>query len=231
MKSAIAVAALVATSLSFAAILPATAQDAPAAPSTPPAASTPAPTPDTARPAHPMHQMHHRMMRRGGMQRGGGGLLAAACSAKGPAILQHLLDRSAKRLDLSADQQKLFDTFRTTALSAETTFSDSCKADMPAKGAGRADLPARLKAGLAVDQARITALTSVLPDFTAFYASLSADQQAKLPRMMRGMGQGGQQQWSQGQGQRQHGKWGHGQQGQHGQHTKPATPPAQPTTM
>jgi hypothetical protein len=223
MKSAIALAALVATSLSVAAILPVAAQDAPAAPPAPPAAST-APAPDTAQPSHHMRPMHHRSMQRNNNMRRGG-LLAAACSAKGPVILQRLLDRSAKRLDLTTDQQKLFDSFRTTALSAETTFSDSCKADMPQKGAARPDLPARLKAGLAVDQARVTALTSVLPDFTAFYASLSADQQAKLPRMMRGMGQGGQSQqhWRNGQ----HGKW---TPGQHGQHGKSAAP-AQPTTM
>jgi|GEM_PF-3269520 len=222
MRSAFAVAALVATSLSFAAILPAAAQNAPVAPSVPPAANA---APDSAAPMHHAHPGQRHMQRQHNNMRRGG-LLAAACSAKGPAILQRLLDRGARRLDLSADQQKLFDAFRTTALSAETTFSDSCKADMPQKGAARPDLPARLKAGLAIDQARVTALTSVLPDFTAFYTSLSADQQAKLPRMLR-MGQGGgqpQQHWSNGQ----RGQWGHGPRGQQ---TRPTPPPAQPTTM
>jgi hypothetical protein len=112
-------------------------------------------------------------------------MLALACSDKGAGALEKLLDRSARRLYLSAEQQQLFDAFRSKALTAETSFSDACKAARPDRSAGaRPDLLARMKAGLAIDQARLAALNEVLPDFEALYNSLSDQQKRHLtPRL------------------------------------------------
>ena len=188
MKSTIVIAALVVGALGVSSVVPTLAQDAPNPPAPPavaPAAPPAATTPDaTSKPTH-------RFMRRGGgmggMNRGGDRLIALACSNKGAEVLQRVLDRTAQRLDLTADQQKLFDTFREKALTTETSFATQCQAARPDRSKGRPDLIARLQSRLAMDQARITALNAVLPDFQALFDSLSAEQKAHLSPML-GMG-------------------------------------------
>jgi hypothetical protein len=108
------------------------------------------------------------------------GLMALACSPNGPTVLQKVLDRTDKRLQLSTDQEALFGTFRTKALADETTFADACKANLPDRSSGRPDMLTQLKSGLAVDQARLTALNDVLPSFEALYNSLSDQQKQNL---------------------------------------------------
>src|SRR6202008_3782536 len=103
---------------------------------------------------------------------------------KGADVLQRLLDRTAQRLSLTTDQQKLYDTFRAQALPTETRFATQCQAARPDRSKGRPDLIARFQSRLAIDQARITALNAVLPDFQALFDSLSADQKAHLGPMM-----------------------------------------------
>lgn len=129
---------------------------------------------------------------------GAGGWLMLACSDKGTEALEIALVRMDHRLDLSADQQKLFDAFRTKALSTATSFADTCKAERPAADAGaKPDVLDRIKAGIAIEQARLTALNEVLPDFESFFNSLSDQQKADLlphrgPGMGMGMGRPGQ---------------------------------------
>ncbi len=193
MKTSFAIAALVATTLGLGSVLPALAQDAP------PAAA--------ARQWQngPGHMMPGRGMGPGRMGPGRGmggiggapgmgpaGLLLLACSDRGAEALEIALVHVSYRLHLSADQQKLFDTFRAKALTTETNFADTCKAARPAAtGDARPDLLARLKAGLAVDQARLTALSDVLPDFEALYTSLSDTQKAALVPHHKAFGPGG----------------------------------------
>jgi hypothetical protein len=185
MKTPTAIAALVVASISLAA-LPAFAQDAGSSSTPPPPAS-----PSAAAPATPDHGPGGRghMRLRGPMAGDSASrpfaMLALACSDRGAGALEKMLDRSARRLDLSADQQKLFDAFRTKALTAQTGFADACKAARPDRTAGaRPDLLARMKAGLAIDQARLAALNEVLPDFEALYNSLSDQQKRHLvPRL------------------------------------------------
>ncbi len=192
MKSTIVTAALIAAMLGTGAVLPAIAQDAPTPP-TPPAVTPATPAPPAATTPDQTPRPMHRFARNGGGQggwnrgpgmnrmNGGGRLLALACSDKGAAVLQRLLDRSATRLDLTADQQKLFDTFREKALTSATSFATACQAARPDRTQGqRPDMIDRLQTSLAVDQARITALNAVLPDFKALYDSLSADQRSHL---------------------------------------------------
>lgn len=174
MKSSLTVAALLTAAISLGTVLPAAAQD-------------PAPTA-----MRHWQNGPHRMLQAGpGNGLGAGRLLMLACSDKGAEALEIALVRMSHRLDLTADQQQLFDAFRTKALTAETSFSDACKAARPGSTAStRPDLLARLKADLAVDQARLTALNGVLPEFEALYNSLSDQQkQQLLPR--RGWRMGG----------------------------------------
>jgi hypothetical protein len=180
MKSSHAIAALVATILALGAALPALAADGTA----PTAMHWWNHVPRHMQPMGPGHDMGP-----GRGQAGPMGLLRLACSDRGADRLEIALVRLSHRLNLTSGQQPLFDAFRTRALTTETSFADTCKASRPDRSAGRPDPLARLKSSLALDAARLAALNDVLPDFEAFYNSLSDQQkQALLPH--RGMGMG-----------------------------------------
>jgi hypothetical protein len=148
-------------------------------------------------PAENSREMHFRaspdgargfMMRQRGRDRMGGGVLALVCSPQGADRLEHMLLAIEQRTDPTAEQAPLFDAFRTAALTAQTSFADSCAEIRPATaeaGAER-DLVDRLQARLDTQQAHLAAMTSVLPVFEAFYDSLSdAQKQALEPRRER----------------------------------------------
>jgi hypothetical protein len=163
-KHSIALAALVATTIGFTTVLPAIAQDQPT------------------QVANNSGREVHRMVNRdgGGMGRGAG-ILGLVCSDRGAEALEIAFVRMSHNLDLTAEQTPLFDTFKTKALTTQTSFADACKAAMPDKSAdAKPDLLERLKAGVAVDEARLAAITAVLPDFEAFYGSLTDAQKANL---------------------------------------------------
>ncbi|WP_423067262.1 Spy/CpxP family protein refolding chaperone [Devosia sp. CN2-171] len=106
-----------------------------------------------------------------------------SCAPRAADRLDHRLDRLAKRLELSANQEKLFEDFRTSALTAQTDFADTCDTIRPDRSAGKAerpDLVQRLEQRLKFDEARLAAMTELLPQFKAFYASLSDEQKADL---------------------------------------------------
>lgn len=186
------------TTLAFGLALPAVAQDA---------------APNAAQGA--LNGPRHFAPDRGAMPNRGiapGGLLMLACSDRGAEALEIGLVRLSYRLDLTADQQKLFDTLRTRALTTQTSFADTCKASRPAADNGaKPDALARMKAGLAIEQARLSALNDVLPDFEAFFNSLSDQQKARLlPH--HGMGRMGQ----------------HGGMGRNADRNAPGVPPTAP---
>lgn len=193
MKSSIALAALVVASLGLGAIAPTLAANTSSS-TTPTATAAPA-KPDTNRP------MRHRMGESPGPAFGRTEMfLSVVCSDKGAAFLDKAFTRTAMRLDLTADQTKLFDALKTTALTTQTNFSDTCATARPAASAdAEPDLLVQMKTRLTIEQARVTALTAVLPDFETFYASLTDDQKAKLMPpdradmggMGMGMGKGG----------------------------------------
>jgi hypothetical protein len=206
MKSSHAIAALVATTLALGGALPAFAEGA----TTPTAMHWWNSGPRHMQPMGPGHNMGPGRGMAGPM-----GLLRLACSDRGAEALEISLVRLSHRLNLTSEQQPLFDAFRTRALTTETSFADACKASRPDHGNNRPDMLARLKSTLAIDQARLTALNDVLPDFEALYNSLSDQQkQALLPRRGFGIGMGP-------------GRW-HG----HGQGAGPANDaaPQQPVT-
>ncbi|MEP7239693.1 MAG: Spy/CpxP family protein refolding chaperone [Devosia sp.] len=195
MKSSIAIAALVVTSLGLgAAAVPTFAQSATtttgdgqvglslgATPPAPPADGNQiglSLNGDTS--AMPM-DARAMMPMRGGMGRGE--LFVLACSGKGAEALDAALLHLSYRLDLTTAQKPLFDAFREKALTTETSFADTCTADMPQKTAGDApDMLARMKSRLSLEQARITAMNEVLPSFETLYNSLTdAQKQALMP--------------------------------------------------
>ena len=126
-------------------------------------------------------------------KRGGPGnfeLVALTCNSRAADRIDNRFDQLAERLTLTADQHKLFDTFRAAALTAQTTFADSCgdlrptKADRAAR-TERPDMIDRMELRLKIDAARLAAMNSVFPDLKAFYSSLT-DAQKQL--LMRGHG-------------------------------------------
>ena len=163
MKHSIALAALVVTSFGLTA-LPTVAQEA----------GTPV--------AQPVSREVHRTITRDGDGPGrGAGILGLVCSDRGAEALEIAFVRWSHRLELTAEQQTLFDTFKTTALTTQTSFADECQAAMPDRTADtRPDLLEVLKARLAVEEAKLTAMNAILPDFEAFYSSLTDEQKASL---------------------------------------------------
>jgi hypothetical protein len=170
MKHSVALAALVATSMSVI-TLPALAQD------------TTAPAVQKAD-----RQIHRMVNREAGPGRGE--VLNLICSDRGAEALEIAFVRWSHALDLTAEQQPLFDALKTKALTTQTSFADDCQAAMPDRTAdAKPDLLDGLKARLAIEEAKLTAMNEILPDFEKFYSSLTDEQKADL--MPRGFGQHG----------------------------------------
>jgi hypothetical protein len=165
-KHSIALAALVVTSIGLSA-LPVAAQDQ----------TTPV--------AQKSDREIHRTLRGAGPGRGGpmggAGLLGLVCAPQGAEALEISFVRLANRLDLTDEQKPLFDAYKTSALTAQTSFADECATAVPdATAAGDTDLIDRLKSRLTLEQTRLTAMNGLLPDFEAFYGSLTDAQKADL---------------------------------------------------
>jgi hypothetical protein len=58
-------------------------------------------------------------------------MAAIGCGPNAADRLEDRFDRLSERLKLSADQEKLFDAFRTASLTAQTDFADACAAGRP----------------------------------------------------------------------------------------------------
>lgn len=124
----------------------------------------------------------HRMLE---FRAGADGRLAFAqfsCAPKAAERMERRYDRLAERLKLTPGQQKLYDAFMTSALTAQTDLADKCADIRPerASRAERADLLDRMEAGLRIDEARVAAMNAVFPNFKAFYSSLTDEQKADL---------------------------------------------------
>jgi hypothetical protein len=161
-QSAAAIAAIVA-SIGFAALTPAMAQDV--------------------KEARDMRS--HRMLEFHAGTDGRFQFAQFSCAPKAAERMERRYDRLAERLKLSAEQQKLYDAFMASALTAQTELADKC-ADIRPERATRAernerpDLLDRMESRLKLDEARLAAMNTVFPDFKAFYASLTDEQKADL---------------------------------------------------
>jgi len=148
----------------------------------------PAPRPDQPQmrqhrvePGGPFHQ---RFMRhRNGLE----GLLHFGRTAEN---LEIAFIRLSYRLDLTNEQQTLFDALRDDAMAAQETFATALADALPERerGADRPDIADRLETRLAIASAHLAAMEAVLPAFTSFYDSLTEQQKASLesPRHHRG---------------------------------------------
>ncbi|MDC9825706.1 Spy/CpxP family protein refolding chaperone [Devosia sp. ZB163] len=133
--------------------------------------------------AGPQHQRHDtgRMLE---FRRDGGAFRFAqfSCNDRAADRLERRLDRMAGRLELTKEQEKLFEDFRTSALTAQTEFADQCDTIRPGATASkeRADLIQRLEQRLKFDEARLAAMSELLPHFKTFYGSLTDTQKHEL---------------------------------------------------
>jgi hypothetical protein len=120
---------------------------------------------------------------RGGRPEGRGGIAGLICSTDGAAQLETRLTDLATQLKLTTDQQPLFDTYKTAALSAQTSFAATCP-QPPVAGAEKPTTPPDAVTMLKDRQARATAeldaLNAVLPSFEALYNGLTDTQKADL---------------------------------------------------
>ncbi|MHB1110440.1 MAG: Spy/CpxP family protein refolding chaperone [Devosia sp.] len=123
---------------------------------------------------------HNQDGPRQGLRRGG--LLQLVCAERGAERLEHMFVAISHRIDLTAEQAPLFDALKTAALSAQTGFADTCASVRPEAGkpVEIPNLVERLETRIKIDEARIAALSDVLPSLEAFYSSLSDEQRAKL---------------------------------------------------
>lgn len=106
-----------------------------------------------------------------------------SCNDRAADRLERSLDRMAGKLALTRDQEKLFEDFRTSALTAQTDFADQCdtiRPDVTASKNQRPDLIQRLEQRLKFDEARLAAMSELLPQFKSFYASLTDAQKSEL---------------------------------------------------
>ena len=104
-----------------------------------------------------------------------------SCAPRAAERMERRFDRLAERLQLTDEQQQLYDAFMTAALTAQTDLADKCGDLRPNRTAGNSpDLLARMESRLKLDEARLAAMNAVYPDFKAFYGSLSDTQKADL---------------------------------------------------
>ncbi|MDR3472457.1 MAG: Spy/CpxP family protein refolding chaperone [Devosia sp.] len=183
-----ALAALLAGSLGAVALAPAAFAEGPAAPAaTLPA--VPAPAEEMAAAGNgpggfgpPMGGMMGRFGMRddaGGPQALRAGLLDFVCGDRGAEALEIAFVRINYAVKPTTDQAPLLDALKTTALADQKKVADTCQTALQ-DNAGTSTMLDRLQTRLTLDNARVAALTDVLPKFKAFYDSLTADQKAKL---------------------------------------------------
>jgi hypothetical protein len=113
-----------------------------------------------------------------------GGLVHFACSVNGAPLLEIGLNNLNESLTLSDEQKTLFDAFKTTALTAQTSFADACKVPTVADDTPLSPVDV-LKLRQTNATARIAAIDSVLPALETFYNSLTDEQKAELATPVR----------------------------------------------
>lgn len=109
--------------------------------------------------------------------RNGGGFLNFERGAEAAEIG---LVRLSHRVELTAEQQPLFDAMKSAILAAADEFETAAQAARPAEGTVRPDISARLDARIAITTADLAALEAVKPSVTAFFNSLTDEQRQAL---------------------------------------------------
>ncbi|WP_332699604.1 Spy/CpxP family protein refolding chaperone [Devosia sp.] len=157
---------------------------------------------ETAAPVQAEHQghfRHHNQGPRQGGHMGGGDFLGFE---RGAEAIEIAFVRLSHAIELTTEQQGLFDAFKTAALGAAADFAtatESLRPAAPAAGetAMRPDMSERLENRIAFETAKLAALEAVQPAATAFFDSLTDEQKAELTPQrpdrdgMPGFGKGG----------------------------------------
>jgi hypothetical protein len=169
MISTTAIVALMTATLGFAAVAPAFAQPA-----------APGQGQVQAGPDHNFRQ-HDQTSHRGGM-RGGIDLFNFE---RGTEAVEIALVRLSHAVELTSEQQPLFDALKTSALAAAAEFTTATEGLRPTatadgETAAVPDLAQRLETRIAVDTARLAALNAVQPAFATFFDSLTDTQKTQL---------------------------------------------------
>ena len=184
-----AIVALMTATIGLSAIAPAFAQNA-----------TPAQTQAQNGPGMQFRQGNQGHGQMGG-PRGGGDFLNFA---RGAEAVEIAMVRLSHRIELTAEQQPLFDALKATALSAAADFAaatEGLRPTPPVAGetttATAPDMTERLENRIAIETAHLAALEAVQPAAAAFFDSLTDEQKAQLTPQrpdrdgMPGFGKGG----------------------------------------
>ncbi len=138
------------------------------------------------------NQMHKRSHMQAQYQRGkkagGAGLIGVVCNEKAVERLQTRFDRIGKALELTSEQETLFNELKMASLTAQTNFTDVCIKPERGKTIG---LVEKIKAKNTNMSAIVMATNSILPELEAFINSLSDEQKAKLKKAKPGGFRGG----------------------------------------
>ncbi|UJW86800.1 Spy/CpxP family protein refolding chaperone [Devosia sp. SL43] len=164
-----AIVALMTAAVGFTAIAPTFAQDA-----------TPAPTQEQAfRQGGP--GSHLRQDRNGP---GRGGFLEFFGPGTSTEAIEIALVRLSHAIELTTEQQALFDTLKIDALAAAETFSTAVEGLRPTPVEGqtaeRPEFSEMFENRIALETAHLAALEAVQPSLTAFFDSLTDEQKAEL---------------------------------------------------
>ncbi|WP_172123762.1 MULTISPECIES: Spy/CpxP family protein refolding chaperone [unclassified Devosia] len=112
---------------------------------------------------------------------------------RGAEAIELALVRISHRLNLTAEQRPLFEQMRTAVMDAVRKYVDDTAQVRAERSTPTAPLtiPDLLQRRIVLDNAQLEALTSVVPSVTAFYESLTPEQQALLTPPQRGQRGGG----------------------------------------
>ena len=115
---------------------------------------------------------------------GRGTLLALVCSDDAAERTEIGFVRLGHRLELTPEQQTLFDDLKTATLTAQTQFADQCaKPAEPTSADAQPTVPnpvEHLTAQIGNDTLRLELTQGLLPKLEAFYNSLTDEQKASL---------------------------------------------------
>lgn len=133
-------------------------------------------------PPHAQQQGSFRHHDQGPSERFSGGLFNVE---RGAEAIEIALVRLSHRVELTSEQQPLFDAFKASALSAAedfTTATEGLRPTPPAEGETPTtpNLTERLDNAIALQTARLEALQAVQPTAKAFFDSLTEEQTASL---------------------------------------------------
>jgi LTXXQ motif family protein len=108
--------------------------------------------------------------------------LVPKCSGRNLERVENIFDRVGSAIDLTPDQEVLYDELITVTLQAHSEFADTCTAIRDQRPG---DFIERLQKRQTVAEARIAATGEILPLLENFYVSLSDDQKDAIYRLGR----------------------------------------------